>query len=374
MRPFIAVLTLCWIGPGVRPAFADERPAKPAVAEVLEDNGEALLKLLTNPPFEGQGFVEPKIVFSGKSSVKIIPLQRYTPVINGWAYRVTEKPKPGEYRYLRLAWRGDGCAGIMIQLHEAKRTWYARYLAGVNTAGHWHPTKVVAQKPRGDWEMWTFDLYKDYGEGTYTGMALTVFGNQPGYFDHIYLARTVDELDRIDATGLRKGKPPAVTADDLQNFWRDLAGTSDDKGYRAFWTLVATPEQALPFLEKQLTDTKGKSHLKEIKLWIAQLGHDKFAVREQAMKHLEKHISEAADLLEQQLDKAGSPEVFLRIEKLLTLRKGPEIETLRIEKAVRAIEYVATPAARQCLSRLARDAAAPLVQTMAAAALKRLGS
>jgi hypothetical protein len=358
----------------VRQAFADDRPAKAAVAELLEDNGEFLLSQFNSLPHEGQGAVERKIVFSGRSCVKIIPLQRYNPKLPGWKYRIAEMPKPGEYRYLRLAWKGPGCLGIMIQLHEEKKTWFARYMAGFNTHGGWHPTKVVAAKPPTDWEMMTYDMFKDFGEGTYTGMALTVFGGMPGYFDHIYFGRTIDDLDRIDVTGLRNGKPIVVTPDDLQRFWKELAGTAADKTYLAFWTLVAAPKDSVPFLEKKLADDKTKSHLKEIKQWIAELNDNKFIVREKASKSLEQHLEEAADLLLAELEKDRPPEVFLRVEKLIALRKGPEIETLRIEKAVRVLEFAATAAAKESLTRLAKEGNAPAVQKAALAALKRLGS
>src|SRR5262249_45111836 len=86
------------------PAPADA-PASCAVAELLEDNAESLLKQLTNPTGDpGEGHVETKVVYSGQRSIKIIPMQRFEPVIPGWKYTITEKPEPGEYRYLRFAW------------------------------------------------------------------------------------------------------------------------------------------------------------------------------------------------------------------------------------------------------------------------------
>ena len=55
-----------------------------------------------------------------------------------------EKPKTGEYRYLRFTWKADGCRGIMLQLHDEK-DWHIRYTAGVD-AHNWG-TKFVAEKP-----------------------------------------------------------------------------------------------------------------------------------------------------------------------------------------------------------------------------------
>src|SRR5207249_4755036 len=82
--------------------------------------------------------------------------------------------KPGEYRYLRLAWKADGCAGVMVQLHDTD--WNIRYTAGHNQYG-WS-TKFVADKAPEQWSLVTIDLFKDFGERTLTGIALTVFGGR----------------------------------------------------------------------------------------------------------------------------------------------------------------------------------------------------
>src|SRR4051794_6614286 len=102
---------ICWTGAG--PAADPARSA--AVAELLEDNAEVLLLKLTNPTGDsGEGHVEKSVVFSGKSSIRIVPLQRFEPAIPGWKYQIAEKPGPGEYRYLRFAWKADGCLGVML--------------------------------------------------------------------------------------------------------------------------------------------------------------------------------------------------------------------------------------------------------------------
>src|SRR4051794_36262593 len=80
----LAVLPNQWAS-----AQAPAAPAARAVAQLLEDGGEALLKLLTNPTGDpGEGRVENDVVFSGASSIKIIPMQRFHPHVPGWAYRI----------------------------------------------------------------------------------------------------------------------------------------------------------------------------------------------------------------------------------------------------------------------------------------------
>src|SRR3954452_5021808 len=152
-------------------------PPRPEVAELLEDNADALLKRLSGGP--GDGAVEKAVVFSGKESIKIIPMQRYARAVPGWQYRIREKPRPGEYRYLRFAWRADGCRGIMVQLHDEK-DWNIRYTAGLDVPG-WG-TRFVAEQPPPEWTVVTCDLYQDFGDRTIQGIALTAFDGRAGYF------------------------------------------------------------------------------------------------------------------------------------------------------------------------------------------------
>src|SRR5688500_15828059 len=148
------------------------------VAALVEENAESLLPLLTNPTGDpGQGHVERAEVFSGKSGVKIVPMQRFGPQIPGWNYRITEKPRNGEYRYVRWAWRQDGCVGTMVQFH-IETGWSVRYCAGQNTPG-WG-SKFVSDKPPARWAVVTRDLFADFGECTITGIAMTAFQGEAG--------------------------------------------------------------------------------------------------------------------------------------------------------------------------------------------------
>jgi hypothetical protein len=326
-----------------------------------------LLKQLTNPTGDpGEGHVEKTVVFSGDNSIKIIPMQRFHPAIPGWKHRIVEKPALGEYRYLRFAWKADGCAGIMLQMH-AEKDWNIRYTAGIDQL-NWG-TKFVAERPPSEWKVVTCDLFKDFGKRTVTGIALTVFGGRAGYFDHIYLGRTIDDLDRIDATGVRKGKPPEPTGDELGRLWKELAGEDEAKGYRAFWTLTAAPKQAVPFLSRKLAPTPAKGNVAQIRLWISQLDDDAFGVREEASKQLAKHLEAAAPHLEGELHRDPSVEVRKRIERLLQGRRAGHHRT---EKAIRVLEYSDAPEARKALEKLAHGPETARPTQAARAALKRL--
>src|SRR6478735_1933584 len=126
LLPRIAVAALILLLASCPASAADD--AAPHVAPLLEDNAAELLARLTNPTGDpGQGFVETDDVFSGKAAIKILPMQRFEPRIPGWAFKIAEHPGRGEYRYVRFAWRTDGCTGIMLQLHNTD--WNIRYVA-----------------------------------------------------------------------------------------------------------------------------------------------------------------------------------------------------------------------------------------------------
>jgi hypothetical protein len=326
-------------------ASADAAPpatrpgAMAGVASILEENAAELLPLLTNPTGDpGEGHVEAGQVFTGKSAIRIVPLQRFSPRIAGWEYRIVERPAaPDEYRYLRFAWKVDGSTGCMLQLHDDK-DWNIRYCAGNNGCG-WG-TKFVADKPPKQWTLVTIDLFKDFGERTIRGIALTTFDGKSGYFDHIYFGRSVEALDRIDATGIRAANQPPVrlAPAELDRLWDDLADADAAKSYRAFWMLVADPDRAAPFLKKKLA-TAGADDIEQLRRCIVDLGDEAAAVRERAMDRLKANIHAAAGLLEAALADDPPPESHRRIEALLRFRKSAPPRADPTEKAMRALEY-----------------------------------
>jgi HEAT repeat protein len=169
--------------------------------ELFEDNHNLLLAQLTAE--DGPAQPETNDKFSGAASVKIMPVQRYNPTISGWAFPIVEKPELGQYRYIRFAWKKSGGNGIMLQLHTSTRGWENRYCAGRNVVG-WGAIQVDGKAP-GDWTVVTRDLFKDFGGAfVLTGMALTPMDGAAGFYDHIYLGRTIEDLDKI--TDAKKNK------------------------------------------------------------------------------------------------------------------------------------------------------------------------
>src|SRR5215470_13896748 len=81
-----------------------KKDALPAVVELFEDDADSLLPQLTNAGGSDQGTAkrEDADKFAGVCSLRVTPLQRFTPSVNGWAYPIVEKPAAGQYRYVRF--------------------------------------------------------------------------------------------------------------------------------------------------------------------------------------------------------------------------------------------------------------------------------
>jgi len=133
--------------------------------------------------------------YAGNVALRVSPPQRYSATIAGWDFPIRETPQPGEYRYLRLAWRTDGGHGALIELADNGR-WpdskspQRRYYSGTNSTD-WAATKVSADAPD-SWTVITCDLWKDCGDFTLTGIAPTAMGGD-ALFDQIELLQSVDD-------------------------------------------------------------------------------------------------------------------------------------------------------------------------------------
>jgi putative heme-binding domain-containing protein len=169
---------------------------------VLFDDDPAFAKALTEG--EGEAKVTTDDRFSGKACLRVTPPQRFAARIPGWNYKVVEKPGPGEYRYLRLAWKTPEGTGVMLELADngnwpdagdARR----RIYSGKNTTD-WKATQISREPPR-DWVVVTVDLWKEFGPMTLTGIAPTAMGG-PALFDRIELLQTVEE----DALGAKQNR------------------------------------------------------------------------------------------------------------------------------------------------------------------------
>lgn len=166
---------------------------RPPARVVLVDDDSSLVEALTGGDGNAEFVAGDKLV--GQFALRVTPLQRHSPRIPGWKYRIRENPSEGEYRYLRFAWKCDGAHGVMIELANDGR-WPAagapelRYYAGKNSTP-WQATEVSPGIPQ-EWTLVTRDLWKDFGDCTLTGIAPTAMGGA-ALFDAIQLLRTTED-------------------------------------------------------------------------------------------------------------------------------------------------------------------------------------
>jgi putative membrane-bound dehydrogenase-like protein len=160
---------------------------QPTSRRVLLDDNLDLVTLLNQG--DGAAEFESSDVFNGRVSLRVTPPQRFSPSVAGWHFPIRQKPGPGEYRYLRFAWKTDGGKGVMLELADDGRWARAeqplrRYYAGKNTTG-WKATQISDSAPT-SWTEQTRDLWADFGNFTLTGIAPTAIGG-PVLFDHVEL-------------------------------------------------------------------------------------------------------------------------------------------------------------------------------------------
>jgi cytochrome c551/c552 len=179
------------------------------VAVLFEDQPQFLAALTSG---NGKGRLITDGAFGGRAALGITPLQRDGVKIPGWNFAIRERPQPGEFRYLRLAWKKRGAGSVMIEL-AADGKWpdakvaEGRYVAGPNTTG-WAAISVSEQAPT-EWTVATFDLWKDIGSFSLTGIAPTCDRGEEACFDSIILGPTMASLNAY--------RPGAATSSDLDD-------------------------------------------------------------------------------------------------------------------------------------------------------------
>jgi hypothetical protein len=157
---------------------------------------------------------------------------------------------------------------------------------------------------------------------------------------------------------------------ELEQLWADLAANAD-QAHRAIYALADAPGSAVSILKESLKPV-GALDENRIARLIGQLDSDQFAVRDSAMKELREARDEIGPALQRALDNAPSVETTRRIKAILSAPpSAPAGETLRSLRAVKVLERIATPDARQLLQKLADGASSGRLTREAKAALER---
>ncbi len=205
----------------------------------------------------------------------------------------------------------------------------------------------------------------------------------PGHADPVITALVFSSDGRRIASGDRQAvalvwdatrladKKAALPS--LQDCWADLASADAARAYGAIWGLVANAEKSVVLLGQHLRPVPRVTDEK-IKKLIADLDSDQFRVREAASASLRQLSDLAEPALRKALVSQPTLEVARRIEALLGAIDDPSSapEQLRVDRAVEALEHIATQEARNILKLLAQGAPQARLTQQAQAALKRL--
>jgi WD40 repeat protein len=153
--------------------------------------------------------------------------------------------------------------------------------------------------------------------------------------------------------------------------WDALSGSDGLEAFRAVCALAADPHG--PDLLRRKVEPATPARAEDVKKWIADLGADKFAVREAATKSLRELGRQIESDLMGVRAVATSEEVRMRLDGLLA---GIPRERIGIEvvqaRAVAAMELAGTAAARHLLAEWAAGATGARLTVDAKAALVRL--
>jgi hypothetical protein len=266
----------------------------------------------------------------------------------------------------------------MVQLGLAGGTDWGRYFAGENTVGFYPALQVNPNPPR-DWEVVTRDLFVDFGgvPFTLTGMAFTSMDGV-ALFDHVYLGRSVEELDQVtDAARRWATRTDFLRPAQVEELWQTVA--SEDAAVRqpAVWALGACGGSSAPFVAKQVPVPDRAAMDERIARAVADLDHPRYAVRERGTRELEQLGPTALPHLEAALAKPGlSPEWRTRLEKLAALARAgdtPLTESQRQTlRAIRILEQAETAEAKARLGELAEGGLEAGLSAEAKAAWDRL--
>lgn len=351
------------------------------VVALLEDEAAALIPHLRNneefDPQNATASVEEVDVYAGTTALRVTPLQRFSPRIDGWQFVIAENPKAGEFRHLRFAWKkGDG-NGIMVQLHDTQRSWCARYYAGQNAVG-WEAKPTSDKLPK-EWTVVTRDLFKDFGALTISGFAFTPMDGTGGLFDHVLLGRSVADLDAATDEALGRVKPKAAfDGKERDAAWAELIGTDAEKAGPALRRFLATAPDQADYLRDRLTDRgpaerERKAAREKVDGLVAKLADDSFDVREAAEAELARLGAAAVDEVAVAM-KSPDAEVVFRATRLKVKLTGTSTgvphSTVRAGRVVRVLQAADSRAANLLLAEMAESRFGGEYAALAKAALR----
>lgn len=160
-----------------------------------------------------------------------------------------------------------------------------------------------------------------------------------------------------DVTGRRGKSGKALSVDQRSRLWEQLGDDDAKKAQAAVWELALSPDAAATVRER-LKPAKAA----DVVALVKQLGADDFATRTDATQHLEALAGSAIPGLRAALEAKPELEVRRRVDGLISRYLRTE-EWRRESRALAALEYAGTPAARALVEQLTGGARrAPLTE------------
>lgn len=211
----------------------------PGLHRIFEDEPEFAAELSAGG---GKAELSAEQPFRGMTSLRLPGGSAEAPQLPDLNLEIAEHPRLGEYRYLVFAWKPQGGSRIELQLardgalesmldaggrrpplrgrpaggrgngeDRGLRHGYA-WDAGAEKQSAGAPLRLEWKLP-GDWTRHERDVFADFGGFRMTGLALRSFDGEAVWLDHVYLARTSEDVSRLRAASTPGRKPegdPAV--------------------------------------------------------------------------------------------------------------------------------------------------------------------
>jgi hypothetical protein len=180
--------------------LAKRSPDGPPRRRMLFDDDAKLIESLAAS--EGKASRETGNRFTGRACLKLSRGAAENATITEWNAAIRANPGPGEYRYVRFAWRKVGGGGATLQFADSGK-WQSG-ATGVERALRYGGGKtdadrlaiLVQRELPDDWTVVTRDVYADWGAITLTGMRLECPDGEQVLLDGVQLARSLDDFER----------------------------------------------------------------------------------------------------------------------------------------------------------------------------------
>jgi hypothetical protein len=167
------------------------------------------------------------------------------------------------------------------------------------------------------------------------------------------------------------GGRPALTGDQMEDAWRDLAAPQASVGFRGMSLFVRSPDQAIRFLRDRLVPVVPVES-KRISAFIDDLDASDYPTRAQATRELERVGELAESALQKKLQQSPSPETRRRVDLLLERMTSGPPERFQYLRALQVLEAINSQDAAEILCHLQAGDSSSHVTQEARNALHRL--